>query len=200
MNLRAAARICWLMACLAAPAGCVSKGPLADVEAPGALQLAKGQSWYTLGMQLLAAREPAQAERAFNRSLAIEGMTARSLTGLGIAAAQLGQLSRALIHLENARNLSPEDVAVHINLGVVLYDLGKYHDARQAFQTAFLLSSGSNEVAATYLRKTEAAIMLADERSRTDPAVSHRLQRLGASEYRLLELDAKGATSTGQPG
>ncbi|MBK0400778.1 tetratricopeptide repeat protein [Limibaculum sp. M0105] len=200
---RATARHVWTILVVVALSGCETKGPLAELEAPGALQVSSGQSWYMLGVQLLATREPAQAERAFNRSLALEGLNARTLTGLGIATSQMGQMSRALMHLENARDLAPEDATVHTNLGVVLYDLGRYHEAKQAFQTAFILSSGSNEVAALYLAKAETAIAIADQESQPDPAVSHRLQRLGASEYRLMETneqDAEGAESSGTPG
>lgn len=203
MILRAAARPGAILVCLAALAGCETKGPLAGAETPGALTVDQGQTWYGLGVRLLATREPAQAERAFNRSLAVEGMNARTLTGLGMATAQQGLLTRARAHLEAARDLAPEDIAVHNNLGVVLYDLGEYHAARQAFQTAFLISSGSSEVVAQNLAKAEQAILRTTEPEQPDPAISHRLQRMGDSEYRLLEIDAGGvgtATGTGTPG
>ncbi|MCL5777107.1 tetratricopeptide repeat protein [Limibaculum sp. FT325] len=201
MILRATARSAAFAASIALLGGCETKGPLAELESPTTLTREQGQSWYLLGVQLLATREPSQAERAFNRSIALEGMKAQTLTGLGIAAAQQGQLARARAHLEQARDLAPEDITVHNNLGVVLYDLGEYHAARQSFQTAFLLSSGASEVAALNLAKAETAIALASEQDQPDPAISHRLQRVGASEYRLLELDdAAGITGTGTPG
>jgi Tfp pilus assembly protein PilF len=166
---------------------CEQRGPLAEVETPGELVLQDRQNWYELGVLYLATREPAQAERAFNRSLAIDGVDPRTLTGLGIATAMQGQLKRSRSHLELARRLAPEDVTVHNNLGVVLYDLGEYHAARQAFQAAFLLSSGTDELAKLNLEKTATAIALSTPDASVDPAISHTVQRVGDSEYRLLE-------------
>lgn len=202
MTLRAAARLATLVGGLAAGAGCAERGPLQPHENPAALTLAESQSWYRLGVQLLATSEPAQAERAFSRSLAIEGVTATTLTGLGIAAAQQGQLARARLHLERARELAPEDITVHNNLGVVLYQLGEYHAARQAFQVAFLLSSGRSDMAAQNMAKAETAIALNEAADTVDPALSHRVQRVGESEYRLLELDdaVTDGAGTGTPG
>lgn len=191
-----------LAAALLILSACETRGPLAELEAPAELALADGQDWYLLGVQMLATREPSQAERAFNRSLAVEGVSARALTGLAIASAQQGMLTRARNQLETARRIAPEDVAVHNNLGVVLYDLGEYHAARQSFQTAFLLSSGGSEVAALNLEKAEAAIALTESGTIEDPAISHVIQRMGENEYRLLETNESpsAGAGTGTPG
>lgn len=201
MTVHARVRLGLMLGALAVLPGCATQGPLANLEAPGALTLGPQQDWYLLGVQLLRTREPAQAERAFNRSLAVEGAVAATYTGLGIATAQQGLLTRARTHLEQARALAPEDATVHNNLGVVLYDLGEYHAARQAFQAAFLLSSGASEAATLNLAKAEEAIARAEQPLAVDPAVDHRIERVGSSEYRLLELDgAAEDAGTGTPG
>lgn len=200
-------RLCGLMRAgiLAAAAGSAAcqpvEGPLAEAERPPVLEPRPGQSYFDLGVILLATREHREAERAFTRSLSAEGMSPQTLTGLGIAAANQGHLGRAQGILENARELAPEDPVILNNLGLVLYGLGEYHAAKQAFHAAFLISSGQDRLAEANLAKTEQAIALTSPGIDYNPAVSHTVQRIGASEYRLLEVSdpPPGGTDSGPP-
>ena len=209
--MRRVARLLMASLALVGAAGCVERGPLDAVEPPDAMEPAEGQSWLDYGESLLELGEPRQAERAFTRSIAREGVAPEALLGLGLAAARQGLLTKARRHLEQARGLAPEDPHINNTLGVVLYTLGEYHEARRAFQTAFLTSSGRSEVAALNLRRSEEALERLTPESEPNPAISHRIQRMGESEFFLLDAEAEteaeaegglrsGKTSTGTPG
>jgi len=169
-------------------AGCVEPGPLANAPPPDEIRPAADGSWHRLGLRLLAAREPAQAEKAFFRALTEEGVTAETLTGAGVAAAQQGHLATARRYLESARRLDPENENVNTTLGVVLMGLGDYQAAQEAFQTAFLVSSGQSEIAALNLDLAERALDATGYRTEPDPAVAFELQRLGGTEFRLATI------------
>ena len=143
-------------------------------------------SWFDLGRTLLARGQPVQAEDAFIRSLRIEGMTAATFTGAGVAARRQGLLTEAKRYFERAKEMEPTSVAAHNNLGAVLFDLGELQAARHSFTTAFALSSGSSDEAAQNLTMTDLAIAEAESRERTLLENPRKLQRTGSAEYRLF--------------
>ena len=146
-----------------------------------------------LGNRLLAAREPDLAMKAYLTSMNVEGISAEAMTGAGIAAQQQGLLTSARRYFEQARRLAPDSATAHNNLGVVLYMLKEYYPARNAFRTAYALSSGKSEMAERNLNRTEEAIALLEEVDEADPAISHDLIRLGTSEFRLIEATSPEA-------
>ena len=105
-------------------------------------------SFLSLGNQMLAAREPDLAMKAFLSSMSVEGISVEAMTGAGIAAKQQRLL-------KSARRYS---VLVHNNLGVVLYMMKEYYPARNEFRSAFALSSGRSGIAERNLNRTEAMI------------------------------------------
>lgn len=177
------------MVVLIAAGGCVPRGPLTKLDAPVRLAVPAGDSYLQAGKRMLGAGEPQLALSAFTRSLAREGATVEAYTGAGIAAAQRGLMTEARRHFEHARDLAPRSVVAQNNLGVVLFALGKYPEARQAFQAAFALSDGANDIAVTNLAKTEAALAEAEQAAAPDPAVTHDLRRLGSNEYQLIGVE-----------
>ncbi len=144
-------------------------------------------SYLSLGKRMLAAREPDLAMKAFLTSLRVDGIAAEAMTGAGIAAQQQGLLTSARRYFEQARELNPNSVIAHNNLGVVLYKLKEYYPARNAFRRAYALSSGKSEMAERNLNRAEATIAQMEEAAKTDPAISHDVIRLGTSEFRLIE-------------
>ncbi len=160
--------------------------PVAELEAPDQLPPVQ-TSYLDLGLGLLSVKDYDAARDAFIRSLRTEGRTAEALSGAGVASEKQGLLNDARRYFEMAVNAVPNSVVAHNNLGAVLYKLGEFNAAKQAFQAAFALSSGSNEVAAQNLGITELAIRR--EYNNNLPLASNprALQRLGSGEYKLQE-------------
>ncbi|MEM9761143.1 MAG: hypothetical protein AAF968_01305 [Pseudomonadota bacterium] len=153
------------------------------------LERGDGLTWLATGKALLANAQPAEAELAFRRSLALEGVSVEALTGAGIAAKTQGHLSAARVMLLRARDLAPDDVDVNNALGLVLKGLNDYPGAYQAFRAAFIVSSGTSEVAAANLedariRAAHAAIVAPAPDS---DAIAFDLSRTGPSEFLLHE-------------
>jgi tetratricopeptide (TPR) repeat protein len=149
-------------------------------------------SYLDLGRDLLRQNRIDLARDAFIRSLRVEGVTAAALTGAGIAAERQGLLSEARSFFEKARAEVPDSVLAHNNLGAVHFRLGEYHAAKRAFQAAFALSSGKNDIAAQNLGLAELAIARQAEINPAPARNPIRLQRLGTGAYKL-EPDGKAA-------
>ncbi len=163
-----------------------------------AMREAPAGSYLARGKRMLVAREPDLAMKAFLTSISVEGISAEAMTGAGIAAQQRGLLTSARRYFEQARGLAPHSVIAHNNLGVVLYMLKEYYPARDAFRTAYALSSGKSEMAERNLNRAEATIARIEEVPKTDPAISHDVIRLGTSEFRLIEIASPEADVTAQ--
>ncbi|MEM9145447.1 MAG: tetratricopeptide repeat protein [Pseudomonadota bacterium] len=137
------------------------------------------------GHVLLRSGEYDLAYNAFITALRTSNRPAEALTGAGLALEAQGQLTRALEHFRRAAEIAPGSDIAHNNHGVVLYRLGEYAQARQAFRMAFAVSSGRSSAAAANLRATEQA--LAARATPAPPLSRFSVQRLGSSEYRLVE-------------
>ena len=172
--------------------GCASSEgvTLPPPEAPIERSLADyGGSWLTAGKRLLSAGEPELAMQAFERSLVLDGPSAEAMTGAGLAAEAQGLLTMAARYFERARDLAPDSVAVHHHLGVVLFRLDEPYRARQAFQTAFALSDGTNPMAMQNLRLSEQVIAEREAKlAVVDAAMNFRVDRRGSSEFKLSAL------------
>jgi Tfp pilus assembly protein PilF len=155
-------------------------------------------SYLTLGKRMLVAREPDMAMKAFLASMNADGISAQALTGAGIAAQQQGLLTSARRYFEQARDMVPESVIAHNNLGVVLYKMKEYYPARTEFKRAYALSGGKSEMAERNLNRTEATIAQLEMVPKTDPAISHDVMRLGTSEFRLVDAAPPEAEATAE--
>ena len=162
--------------------------PLTRLDAPPVLPEPAG-SYLDLGRHLLRGGEFGLAKQAFVRSMRVEGLSAAALTGAGLAAERQGLLTEARRYFERARIRAPNSVLAHNNLGAVLYRMGAFHEAKQAFQAAFALSSGKNKVAAHNLHLSELAIRRLDLTTSAEIANPVPVQRRGKDEYRLLLTD-----------
>jgi len=179
----------------------MSEGMATDAIASAAVREAPaGQTrpYLALGKRMLAAREPSLATKAFFASMNAEGISAEAMTGLGIAAQQQGLLTSARRYFEQARELAPDSVFAHNNLGVVLYKLKEYYPARNAFRRAFALSSGKSEMAEHNLNRVEATIARLEEVPKTDPAITHEVVRLGNGVFRLVTAASPEAEATAE--
>ena len=179
----------------------MSEGMATDAIAGAAVREAPaGQTspYLALGKRMLAAREPSLATKAFFASMNAEGISAEAMTGVGIAAQQQGLLTSARRYFELARELAPDSVIAHNNLGVVLYKLKEYYPARNAFRRAFALSSGKSEMAEHNLNRVEATIARLEEVPKTDPAITHEVVRLGNGVFRLVAAASPEAEATAE--
>ena len=165
-------------------AGCATQSPLVKLPASDTLPTPTG-SYLDLGRALLQQSRIDLAYDAFIRSIRIEGTTAAAFTGAGIAAERQGLLSEARSFFEKARAQAPNSVLAHNNLGAVHFRLGEYHAARRAFQAAFALSSGKNEIAARNLNVAELAIEREGENGANLARNPIQLQRMGSGAYKL---------------
>jgi len=177
-------------------AGCVLAGcqlgtsqPLEELDTPTALPQPQ-TTFLALGRQMLAVGDYNTAKDAFIRSIRTEGQTADALSGAGVAAEKQGLLREAKRYFDLALDVVPDSVVAHNNLGAVLYRLGEYNAAKQAFLAAFALSSGTNSVANRNLGITELAIRREEQRLVPIAENPRALQRLGSGEYKL-EADTK---------
>lgn len=178
-------------------AGCnllPSPGPLTKLQAPPDIQ-APRTSYLDLGRQYLRAGDIDRAKKAFIRSMRTEGITAAALTGAGIVSERQGLLTEARRYFERAKFKAPSSVVAHNNLGAVLYRMGEYHAAKQAFQAAFALSSGSNRVATHNLALSELAIRKARDDNPPEIPNPLPLVREGSGEYRLLDPKQEESSS-----
>ena len=196
-----------LAGCLAALAACAATAP--GQQLPPAPETAaeravaqRGDDWLAIGKRLLEVGEPELAMKAFERSLLREGPSAEAFTGAGLAAEAQGLATMAARYFERARTVAPNSMTAHNNLGVVLLGLGDYYPARQAFQAAFALSDGRSDLALSNLRRSEKLVAaLEDRRGGPDPATNFRVERLGRSEFRLVEWrPPEPAVETERPG
>jgi Flp pilus assembly protein TadD len=145
------------------------------------------------GKFMLAAGEPELAMKEFLISMSVEGVSAEAMTGAGIAAQQQGLLASARIYFERARELDPNSVAAHNNLGVVLYMRKEYYPAQEAFQTAFALSSGTSGTAERNLNRVEEKIAQIEGLAETYPAVVENEVVLDANEFKVTKEDSPEA-------
>ncbi len=186
MTQTARGGVLWLIIAACVLTGCnFGKPPtLEELDTPTALPQPT-TTYLALGRRLLDLQDYKTAKDAFVRSLRIEGQTAGALSGAGVAAEKQGLLGEAKQYFELAVNLVPDSVVAHNNLGAVLYRLGEYHAAKQAFLAAFALSSGTNGVANRNLGITELAIRREEQRLVPITENPRALQRLGSGEYKL---------------
>ena len=178
-----------LLLALLVVAGCnqtPGANPFAKVDPPVRLDEPK-TSYLDLGRQYLRAGDIDRAKKAFIRSMRTEGLTAAALTGAGIVAERQGLLTEARRYFERARLKAPSSVVAHNNLGAVLYRMGEYNAAKQAFQAAFALSSGTNRVAKHNLALSDLAIRKTRDENLAELPNPMPIVREGSGEYRLLD-------------
>ena len=160
--------------------------PQARFEPATVLPVPEG-TYLNMGRSLLASNQVEAARDAFIRSIHVEGLSAAALTGAGLASERQGLLLDAKRYFERARLLAPDSVLVHNNLGAVHYRLGDFYAAKQAFQAAFALSSGRNQVAEHNLGLSEMAIRRQENRDLSIAANPVPIQRLGSGVYTLTD-------------
>ncbi|NNF39277.1 MAG: tetratricopeptide repeat protein [Gemmatimonadetes bacterium] len=101
-------------------------------EADGALD---ADDWYDLGLDLEAV-SPVEAERAYDRALALAAEHADAAVNRGRLRHERGDLDRAEADYRRAVGVRPDHALAHFNLGVVLEDRGRDAEAGDAYRAA----------------------------------------------------------------
>jgi tetratricopeptide (TPR) repeat protein len=101
-------------------------------EADGGLD---ADGWYDLGLDLEAV-SPAEAERAYDRALALEAEHTDASVNRGRLRHERGELEGAEADYRRAIGVRSDHALAHFNLGVVLEDRGRDAEAGDAYRTA----------------------------------------------------------------
>ncbi|MBY8976339.1 tetratricopeptide repeat protein [Rhodobacteraceae bacterium NNCM2] len=177
------APIIWMA--LVVLAGCNNyPDPFAELKVQEREVGADAEASIQQGRRALRFKDYDQARKYFIASINQGGVTPEALTGIGLAEEGFGHLGEAERFHRMALRLAPDSIVAHNNLGVALFRAGEYHQAKQAFQAAFAISSGRNTVAEHNLRLAELAVAQADANA-VAVIEAHSLQRMGTSEYLL---------------
>lgn len=88
----------------------------------------------------------AEATNEYNRAIAINPRYGIAWYNLGVSYGSLKQLQKALTAYQQAEMLLPDLADTQLNMGLVLYNLGRKAEARQRWQKA--LTMGDPVVAA----------------------------------------------------
>ncbi|MEM7508654.1 MAG: tetratricopeptide repeat protein [Pseudomonadota bacterium] len=172
------------------------ENPFAALQAPDRVEAANGQAALEQGRTFLRLGEYGEAKKQFISAINLGGVTAEALTGVGLAEEGQGHLNVAQSFFERALKLAPNSVMAHNNLGVILFRRARYHEAKQAFQSAYAISSGSSEIAQHNLRLANLTVAEIDA-NEAGIVQSHRLVRIGTDEYSLSQT-AVSAQDLGQ--
>lgn len=132
-----------LVACGPRPlSGTVGDSPYAPAGVP---RVAEAVDGLIVGHRLMAAGQYELALRAYYRAGAERGLNADVLSAVGSANLKLGRLGQAEAILREAIDVDERFVPAWNNLGVTLMEQGKVAEARNVFQTAYALDSGSSD-------------------------------------------------------
>jgi tetratricopeptide (TPR) repeat protein len=150
--------------CLTILTGCEAAQPQLGptrigVEAPqGTIEIKEAVDGLVVGHRLMASGEYELAIKAYNRSIATDGLTADALSALGSANLHLGRLGQSETLLRAAVKKDQKFAAAWNNLGVVLSSTGEFNEAALAFRIAFGLDSGKSDEIKTNLTTALAKI------------------------------------------
>jgi tetratricopeptide (TPR) repeat protein len=116
------------------------------VKAPsGTVSIKEAVDGLTVGHRMMASGEYELALKAYNRSLARDGLTADVLSALGSANLRLQRLGQAERLLRAAVKRDENFAPAWNNLGVVLASTGQNSEAAIVFRIAFGLDSGKSD-------------------------------------------------------
>jgi tetratricopeptide (TPR) repeat protein len=129
------------------------------IKAPsGTFEIKEAVDGLIVGHRMMASGEYELAIKAYNRSIATDGLTADALSALGSANLHLGRLGQSETLLRKAVEKDQKFAAAWNNLGVVLSSTGEHNEAALAFRIAFGLDSGKSDEIRTNLTTALAKI------------------------------------------
>jgi len=124
------------------PLGPTHVGPKAK---KGSVVITEAIDGLVVGHRLMASGEYELALKAYNRSVAKNGLSADVLSALGSANLHLQRLGQAETLLRAAVKKDKMFAAAWNNLGVVLSSTGQLNEAALVFRIAFGLDSGKSD-------------------------------------------------------
>lgn len=147
------------------------------------------------GFVCLLNRNPLLAQECFKTALLADTENERARYGMGLALMKQGRLTPALMNLEIARFLEPDDAQVHIAIGEVLEAQGHDDEAIASFQTAGVLQPENPEPALYVADMREER----DQISRSVSELALALMNCPDSEYLRLRRKDQISWRLSQP-
>jgi len=181
------ARAVWIIAALAALAGCSENNTLPDNPyAPGVSRNGETVDGMTVGHRLAAAGEYELALDAFSRAAIDQGLTPEIMTAMGSANLGLGRLNQAEKLLRDALKAEDGRPETWNNLGVVLMEKGEMAEASQMFTRAYALDNGESDSIRDNLRLSLAKL----DKSVYDDTVEQEFKvvRQGGGSYLIRQI------------
>ncbi|MEM7543920.1 MAG: tetratricopeptide repeat protein [Pseudomonadota bacterium] len=151
-----------------------------------------------VGIRLLAAKQPALALDAFNRSVTEDGVSVDALSGIGVSYMRLGQRRQARQFMETAVKVDPNSAIARNNFGVLLYDEGEYDAALVQLQRAYALTGGANSSIATNIGFAEFAISQAQDADLVIDESEFDVIQYGKGVYRLEPREPEPSTDAAE--
>lgn len=155
-----------------------------DGFAPGVSQAGDSVDGLIVGHRLMAAGEYELALEAYFRAGAEQGINVDVLSAIGSANLKLGRLGQAEDVLRQAIEMDETFVPAWNNLGVTLYEQGRYAEAERVFETAFKIDSGASAAIRDNLSLAIAKINNTGYSS--EKPTNFSLIRRGSGDYALL--------------
>jgi serine/threonine-protein kinase len=164
------------------------------------LDRARPSVWISLGMLQVAKGEAAEAERTFQRVIAINPAGADAYRELGYAYQRIGQFQKAEPQYRKALELEPNSWSNHSHMGFLRYAQERFSEAESEFKEGIRLAPENaklwSNLGSVYLRmgkatEAEAALNRAVE---VNPRYADAVSNLGYLQFRQRR-DAEAAHS-----
>ena len=169
--------------------GCTDFNGGSDPLAPPGLASSSSEGsvdGLTVGHNFMAAGEYEFALKAYQRSVAEDGLTPDILNGMAVAHMKLGRLGEAERLLRGAVSQDQDFGPAWNNLGVLLANTGRYLEAKRTFEIAFGLAGGNSTQIKENIAKVVAKAEKVEYISPNDKN-DFELVRRGDGVYLLLE-------------
>jgi tetratricopeptide (TPR) repeat protein len=114
-------------------------------QAAAVVAPAMGPAWVALGQALRAESRQADAEKAYQAAIRIDGMDPLARLGLGEVKLATDRPGDALVEFELALRRDPALVSGHLGMGHALVFLKRYSDALEAYGRALMLNPKLSE-------------------------------------------------------
>ena len=195
--IRTLGKLIFPVICLTVLTGCEQTRPTLEqtrvgVKAPqGTIEIKEAVDGLIVGHRLMASGEYELAIKAYNRSIAKNGLNADALSALGSANLHLGRLGQSETLLRAAVKKDQKFAAAWNNLGVILSSTGEYNEAVLVFRIAFGLDSGKSDEIRMNLTRALAKI---DNKvyNEGDELEKFELVRRGNGRFLLLQTPTTG--------
>lgn len=119
----------------------LAKAPAPAVGEPAAAPSEDAEALFQRGVDL-ETRDPATAEAAYRRAIALAPSYVDPYLNLGVMLCDAGRCEDAVSLYQAALHQQPDEALLHFNLAVALEDLDRVHDALSSYARCIQLAPG----------------------------------------------------------